>query len=265
MNKLSKILTAFFIASLLSSCSLQKTENLSYLKESKDLVESMPKLDVYTYKKQQDNPVSIFIHRGYWETGDKDTFRLLGRNFARKNVVTVIADYTVSPNGNYDTMAKEVAAAVAWTQENVLTYGGNPKRIFLMGHSAGGHLISLVGTNPKYLQNSDVIKGMILNDAAGLDINSYLQKNPPTKAHNYAVTWTKNPKNCLDASPIYYISEKTPAEAIYVGTKTYPSIISENNDFVEKLNKFQPEVTLNYLNKKHLPMITQFAFPWNKR
>lgn len=265
MNKLIKLLTPIFTTLLLSGCSVQKTENLSYLTESKALVESMPKLDVYNQKKQKDKPVVIFVHGGYWETGNKDTYGLLGKNFARKGIVTVIPGYTVSPDGNYNTMAQEIAAAVKWTQTNIATYGGDPKQIFLMGHSAGGHLIALVGTNPKYLENDSGVKGMLLIDAAGLDMNTYLLKNPPTKEHNYDVTWTKDPKNWIDASPIYFLSEKTPAALIYVGTKTYPSIISQNKDFVKKLNEFQPNVTINYLNKKHVPMITQFAFPWNKR
>ena len=48
------------------------------------------------------------------------------------------------------------------------------------------------------------------------------------------------------------------------GTKTYPSIISQNKDFVKKLNTFQPSVKINYQSKKHIPMMSQFIFPWNK-
>lgn len=51
---------------------------------------------------------------------------------------------------------------------------------------------------------------------------------------------------------------------IYVGTKSFPSIISSNEDFVKKLNQYQPTVGINYLPKKHLGMMSQFLFPWNK-
>src|SRR5262249_38587100 len=60
---------------------------------------------------------------------------------------------------------KDVAAAVAWTREHIAEYGGNPERIFLLGHSAGGHLVSLLATDESYLQaeglKSSVIKGVI--------------------------------------------------------------------------------------------------------
>jgi arylformamidase len=115
------------------------------------------------------------------------------------------------------------------------------------------------------LENTDIIKGIILNDAAGLDMYSYLQENPPTKNHNYDVTWTDDPDNWKDASPIYFLSENVPSMLLYVGTKTYPSIISSNKDFVEKIKKYQPEAEINFLNKKHVPMMSQFLFSWNNR
>lgn len=253
----------FFSICLLTNCASKKITDIQYVKESKALVENLPKLNVFKTRKTTNNPVVIFIHGGYWTEGRKGIYGFLGRNFSKKDVVTVIPNYTLSPNGNYDTMAKEVVAAIKWTQENISKYNGNPKEIFLMGHSAGGHLIALVGTNPKYLENTNVIKGIILNDAAGLDMNSYLKKYPPTEQYNYDVTWTKNPENWKDASPIYFLSEKTPPIFMVTGSKTYPSILSQNKDFVEKLNEFQPSVKIEYQDKKHIPMMSQFFFPWN--
>lgn len=259
-----KILILFSSTLLLTACASKKISNISYLKSSKALVESFPELNIFKTRKSKNNPVVIFIHGGSWNEGNKKIYGFLGRNFAKKGIVTVIPNYTLSPDGSYDTMAKEVAAAIKWTYENIEKYNGNPDQIFLMGHSAGGHLIALVGTNPKYLENTNLIKGIILNDAAGLDMNSFLEKYPPTKNRNYDVTWTKNPENWKDASPIYFLSEKTPPIFMITGTKTYPSIISQNKDFVEKLNVFQPSVKINYQSKKHIPMMSQFIFPWNK-
>ena len=260
----SKILIAIVFIFFLSSCASNKIKNLPYIKSSKALVESFPKLNVYKPHKTTNNPVIIFIHGGYWKEGNKDMYGFLGRNLAKKEIVTVIPNYTLSPEGNYDTMAKEVAAAVEWTYDSISKYNGNPEQIFLMGHSAGGHLIALVGTNPKYLENKELIKGLILNDAAGLDMNSYLQEYPPTQKHHYDVTWTKNEENWKDASPIYFLSKNTPPFLIYLGTKSYPSIISQNKAFIKKLNKIQPTVEIIELNKKHVPMMSQFLFPWNK-
>jgi len=264
MIKVFRILVPLICIFLLTSCASRKTGDISYLENSLALVESFPELNVFQPRKSKNNPVVIFIHGGYWDEGNKGIYSFLGRNFAKKDIVTVIPDYTLSPDGNYDTMTKEVIAAVKWTYDNIEKYNGNPDQIFLMGHSAGGHLIALAGTNPKYLQNTDLIKGIILNDAAALDMYSYLKENPPTKDHHYDVTWTEEEENWKDASPIYFLSEKAPPFLIYVGTKSYPSIISQNEDFVKELNKYQPKVEINFLNKKHVPMMRQFFFGWNK-
>jgi arylformamidase len=259
-----RTLILLFCIFLVSSCASRKISNISYLKKSEALITSFPELNVFQTQTSEKSPVVIFIHGGYWTSGNKNIYGFLGRNFGKKKIVTVIPNYTLSPNGTYDTMAKEVAAAIQWTSENIEKYNGNPDQIFLMGHSAGGHLIALVGTNPKYLKNTDMIKGIILNDAAGLDMNSYLKKYPPTKNHNYDVTWTKNQDNWKDASPIYSLSKKAPPFLMFTGIKTYPSIISQNKAFVQKLKTFQPNVKINFLNKKHVPMMRQFLFPWNK-
>jgi arylformamidase len=259
-----RTLTLLFCIFLVSSCASKKIADISYLKKSEALINSFPELNVFQTQTSEKSPVVIFIHGGYWTSGNKDIYSFLGRNFGKKKIVTVIPNYTLSPNGNYNTMAKEVAAAIEWTSNNIKKYNGNPDQIFLMGHSAGGHLIALVGTNPKYLKNTDMIKGIILNDAAGLDMNSYLKKYPPTKNHNYKVTWTENQDNWKDASPIYSLSKKAPPFLMFTGTKTYPSIISQNKAFAQKLKTFQPNVKINFLNKKHVPMMRQFLFPWNK-
>jgi acetyl esterase/lipase len=264
MTKLYKTALPFLCVFLWCGCASKKVSDLPYLKNSVALVESYPKLDIYHPRKSESNPVVIFIHGGYWEEGKKDIYSFLGRGFANKDIVTVIPSYTLSPDGNYNTMAQEVAAAIEWTRDSISKYNGNPQQIFLMGHSAGGHLIALVGTNPKYLASTDVIKGLILNDAAALDMNSYLKQHPPTKKYNYNVTWTQDSTNWIDASPIYHLSKKTPPCLIYVGTKTYPSILTQNKDFLKELNKYQPAVDINYLTKKHVPMMSQYAYPWNK-
>jgi acetyl esterase/lipase len=70
------------------------------------------------------------VHGGYWNSGRKGTYDLLGRNFS-KGVVTVIPDYTLSPTASYDEMTKEIAAVIKWVQANSKEYKGNAKQILL--------------------------------------------------------------------------------------------------------------------------------------
>ena len=251
---------------MIVSCSSTKVKNQPYLTVAIAQETVTLKLDIFVPRKiKADAPVLIFVHGGNWNTGKKSTYNLLGRNFASKGIVTIIPDYTLSPSASYDEMTKEIAAVIKWTHAHSKEYKGDPKQIFITGHSAGGHLGALAVMNSKYGIDPKTISGIILNDAAGLDMKSYLAANPPTKKNDYLSTWTANPENWKDASPIYFIDKNTPPLLIYVGNKTYSSIKEGNANFLKALQPFQPEVSPIYLNKKHIPMVTQYFFPWSDR
>ena len=265
--RLSSAFIVLFSGFLFVGCA-KKFTDISYLKTSVKITAAVPpKLNVFVPRnsKSKQLPVLIFVHGGNWNSGRKGTYDLLGRNFASKGVVTVIPDYTLSPNANYDTMAEQVAQVIQWTKNNIGLYSGNPNAIYVTGHSAGGHLAALAVMNPKYGIDSSNISGIILNDAAGLDMKNYLETNPPTAENGYITTWTTAPEKWKDASPIYFLNKNTPPFLIYVGDKTYSSIKVANSRFVSVLHSFQPEVTPIALNKKHVSMIVQYFWPWSDR
>jgi acetyl esterase/lipase len=251
----------------LVSCSSKKITDTSYLSSSKAKETNIPQLNIFVPKniKGTATPVLIFVHGGNWNSGRKGTYDLLGRNFANKGVITVIPDYTLSPAADYDTMTKQIAAVIQWTKDNISKYNGNPNQIFITGHSAGGHLGALAVMNPKYGIDSKSISGIILNDAAGLDMKNYLEQNPPTSENDYVTTWTKSPANWKEASPIYFLDKNTPPFLIYVGDKTYNSIKTANKRFLDALQPYQAGVVTNHLNKKHIPMVVQYFWPWSNR
>ncbi|WP_432411328.1 alpha/beta hydrolase [Rasiella sp. SM2506] len=264
------LLLLTFIASLFASCAVKKHGNLSYLSQPELQIEtngSIPTLNIFTPRKPSETkrPVLIYVYGGNWNSGSKELYGFFGRNFAKHEVVTVLPDYTLSPHANYDTMTQQIAEAITWTQNNIDKYGGDPSQIYLTGHSAGGHLITLATLNPKYGIDPSSIAGIILNDAAALDMYHYLQENPPTAEDDYLTTWTANPETWKAASPIYFLNEQSPPFKIYLGSKTYQSIDTANRRFLEALHEFQPEVQFQILNKKHIPMITQYVWPWSKR
>lgn len=252
---------------LLVSCSSKKIKDVSYLQTTVSGVSDSPRMNIFVPRnpKAAQNPVLIFVHGGNWNSGRKGTYDLLGRNFAKKGVVTIIPDYTLSPDADYDAMTKQIAAVIQWAKDSVSKYKGNPNEIFITGHSAGGHLGALAVMNPKYGINSAAISGIILNDAAGLDMKHYLEENPPTATDDYLTTWTKKPNNWQQASPIYFLDKNTPPFLIYVGDKTYTSIKIANSRFVDALQPYQPNVTPIRLNKKHVPMVVQYFWPWSNR
>lgn len=261
---MQKIFYLGFGILMMMICSTMKYKDVVYgkTKNKEDL-----KLNIFVPKNSENKklPVLIFVHGGNWNSGNKDLYGFFGRNFAKKDVVTVIPSYTLSPKANVDEMTTEIASAVKWVQNNISQYHGDAKNLFVTGHSAGAQLVTNAVLNPKFGIDEKSISGIILNDAAGIDMKDYLEKNPPTTKDDYITTWSTDPQNWYQASPINFLDQNSPPFLIYVGTKTYPSITAVNEHFLKKLNEFQPEVKPIFLKKKHIPMVLQFFFPWSDR
>jgi len=250
----------------INSCSITKTNAIDYGSRIEGIKES-PKLSVFSNgnSKQQLQPVLIFVYGGNWNSGKKERYSYVGRNFAKHDMVVVTPDYTKSPNASYKEMAQQIASSILWVKDNIQKYGGDPERIYLTGHSAGGHLIALAVMNPEYGIDPNLIGGIILNDAAGLDMETFLKNNPPTADQNYATTWTHNPEEWAAASPINFLNENTPKIMMYTGENSYNSIISSNKRFLDVLKQFQPEAAIKWQDKSHVGMVSQLFWPWNHR
>ena len=249
---------------ILASCQSVKYKDVVYGQSAnkEDL-----KLNIFVPKNSENKklPVLLFVHGGNWNSGNKDQYGFFGRNFAKKEVITVIPTYTLSPKATVDQMTAEIAQAITWVQKNIETYHGEEKNLFVTGHSAGAQLVASAVLNPKFKIPLNSVAGIILNDGAGIDMKDYLEKYPPTSEDNYIATWSKNPDNWYQASPINFLGKNSPPFLIYVGSKTYPSITTANDHFIKKLHEFQPDVALTLLNKKHIPMILQYFWPWSDR
>ncbi|CAF5147137.1 unnamed protein product, partial [Rotaria sp. Silwood1] len=147
---------------------VRSIRNISY---KNDTHNKQNTLDVYYSSKDSLRDVLVFVHGGKWKHGHKNRYKFLGRNFVRKGLVTVIIDYSLSPN-QIDKIAEDCAAAIIWVHQYVSKYGGNPNRIFLMGYSSGGHLIEFINSNTRFFDQYNMtnpIYGIILLDAFGLD------------------------------------------------------------------------------------------------
>jgi len=122
-------------------------------------------LDVVNSGKCKNSPVIIFAHGGSWRWGQKDYHRTIGQQFAKSGIVFTTIDYRLYPDVRFPSFPQDVALSVQWVRENISKYGGDRNKIFLMGHSAGAHSVSLVGLDSTYLQelggDLDWIKGVI--------------------------------------------------------------------------------------------------------
>ena len=125
------------------------------------------KLDIYLPKQNADggSTVLIFFHGGSWHDGEREGYGFLGRAFAARGFVTVIADYRKAPSVRFPAFVQDTASAIAWVHANISKYDGDADRIFIMGHSAGAHIAMMTALDPQWLAANNltpnVIKGVI--------------------------------------------------------------------------------------------------------
>ena len=109
-------------------------------------------LDVYTRPDKSANGVVIFVHGGYWDSDDKSIYPFLADSLTEGGFITVVPNYRLVPSITFPSYVEDLALAVKWTFQNIQSYGGNPETIYLMGHSAGAHIASLVAFDERYLE-----------------------------------------------------------------------------------------------------------------
>jgi acetyl esterase/lipase len=132
--------------------------NITYHEVPHDPNRDRHQLDVFRPKGQTGQPVLFFVHGGGWMiSGKDDVFGIYGYGtiaycLAQRGLVVVSPNYRLSPGVKHPEHIKDVARAFAWTCQNIGKYGGDRKQIFVVGHSAGGHLVSLLATDPTYLK-----------------------------------------------------------------------------------------------------------------
>lgn len=131
-------------------------------------------LDVYSPAGAQGAPVVFWIHGGGWQTGDKSMVALKPKAFADAGLVFVSINHRLLPAVDMTAITADVARALGWVHKNIERYGGDPARLFVMGHSSGGQLAALMCTDDRYAKAEgfalSMIKGCVPVDADTFDI-----------------------------------------------------------------------------------------------
>jgi len=88
-------------------------------------------------------PVHVFIHGGYWQWLDKSDFSFVARGLQPEGAAVVVVNYALIPTVGMDELVRQCRASIAWLHRHAASFGGDPNRIYVSGHSAGGHLVAM--------------------------------------------------------------------------------------------------------------------------
>lgn len=169
MRMLALLLTAFF-ASHTPAAEPRITRDVPYAEPA----DPRQMLDVYAPASGRGLPVIVWIHGGGWRRGDKASVQLKPAAFVERGFLFVSTTYRFVPDVTVREMTGDVARAIRWAHDHAAEYGGDGKRIIVMGHSAGAHLAALVCTDESYLKSVglslDILQGCVPIDVSMYDI-----------------------------------------------------------------------------------------------
>lgn len=197
-------------------------------------------------------PVMVMIHGGGWQSGDKANPGLLANKvpfFTTNGWLFVSINYRLSPAVQHPAHVQDVAMALAWLQANIADYGGDPTRLYLMGHSAGAHLAALVATDEQYLESEgtglDALSGVILLDGAGYNVATQAEFARGRAQEMYRTAFSDDPAVWNSASPINHVEADKGIPPVFVAyvVRREPSRI-QSERLVEALTEADVPATL---------------------
>lgn len=231
----------------------QKVANLAYGTDPRQ------KLDVYTPLNLIGTaPVVVFLYGGNWNSGDRNDYQFVGEALASRGMVAVLADYRLFPHVRYPVFLEDSAHAVAWTLQEVQRYGGDPRRVFLMGHSAGAYNAAMVALDPRWL---------VLYDLTPASLRGWIGLAGP---YDFIPIQNKEtrpvffyPDTPPESQPINHVSSSAPPALLIASNKdVWVDPTGNTGALTRKLRAAGVAVTEVYFDKtSHTTLIGAMSWP----
>ena len=141
------LILALLLCTTIARAQYNQVNDIPYREAAEGYAQERCKLDVYYPTNETDAPVVVWFHGGGIEGGEKH----IDPQLKNSGLVVVAANYRLLPKAPIDDILDDAAAAVAWTYNNIAKYGGNKRKIFVAGHSAGGYLLTMIGLDKRWL------------------------------------------------------------------------------------------------------------------
>lgn len=211
--------TALFLALLLPALACAQLAPTAANVPYADPAYARQVLDIYASKDAKDLPVMFWIHGGGWQTGDKSDVQLKPQVFTERGFIFVSTNYRLLPDVDMDTIIRDVAKSLGWVHRHIAKHGGDPRRIFVGGHSAGAQLAALICTDNRYLKAEGVpftvLRGCVPVDGDTYDIPAMIETaetrqrahGMPMPKFGHRVKFGNDPEKHVDFSAVTHVGK----------------------------------------------------------
>lgn len=179
------------------------------------------------YPAGRDAPVLVYVHGGFWALRTSEEFGFVARGPVSRGVATVVTNYALCPAVTIDEIVRQTRAAVAWTYRNARSFGGDPERVHVAGHSAGGHLVAMLLATDwpgEYGLPAGVIKGATaISGLFDLAPFPYTFLQPKVQ-----LTWDQVHRN----SPILHLPHAAPPLLVAYGEDETAEFKRQSEDYL---------------------------------
>lgn len=260
------LIAGLMLAALVSRCSpvgvlnaltpvstYQLTKGISYGADPRQ------RLDIYQPQPPASGqPLVVFFYGGSWHRGDRKDYEFVGEALASRGVVTVLADYRLYPQVHYPDFLQDCAAAVAWAAREAGRHGADPRRLYVMGHSAGAYNAAMLALDARWLAQVGMSPAALAGWIGLAGPYDFLPIINPDVRPVF-----NHPNYPPGSQPIGYASSSAPRT--FLGAATTDTLVNPQRNtqqMADKLRAAGVPVSLKFYHRvNHITLASAFARP----
>ncbi len=225
---------------------------------------AMEKLDVFPSSQvaaKKGAPVVVFIHGGYWRSLDKSDHSFIAPAFTNQGACVVVPNYALCPAVTVPQIIMQMVKALAWTYRNAQRYGGDPQRITVIGHSAGGHLATMLLGCDWHTYAPDLPANLVKN---AMSISGLYDLEPVMHTPFLKDSLRLTPEHVLLSSPAWLPRPRQGKLYTLVGAQESAEFLRHNNMMQKAWGKATVPVCETIASRNHFSVLEDLCAPWQR-